>query len=78
LEVGGQGRGLVLRSRLRLEYAVDFGEIEFGSVVGNRSRLEFGSVVGNRSRLEFGSVVGMRLRRARQCGRYALEAREAV
>jgi hypothetical protein len=32
-----------LRSRLRLEYAVDFGEIEFGSVVGNRSRLEFGS-----------------------------------
>jgi hypothetical protein len=66
LEVGGQGRGLVLRSRLRLEYAVDFGEIEFGSVVGNRSRLEFGS------------VVGMRLRRARQCSRYALEAREAV
>jgi hypothetical protein len=66
LEVGGQGRGLILRSGLRLEYAVDFGEIEFGSIVGNRSRLEFGS------------VVGMRLRRARQYNRYALEAREAV
>ena len=63
MEVGGQGRGLVLRSRLRLEYAVDFGEIEFGSVVGNRSRLEFGS------------VVGMRLRRARQCSRYARGSR---
>jgi hypothetical protein len=66
LEVGGQGRGLVLRSRLKLEYAVDFGEIEFDNIVGNRSRLEFGS------------VIGMRLRRARQCGRYALKAREAV
>jgi hypothetical protein len=30
------------------------------------------------SEIEFGNVVGMRLRRARQCGRYALEAREAV
>jgi hypothetical protein len=27
LEVGGQDRGLVLRSRLRLEYAVDFGVV---------------------------------------------------
>jgi hypothetical protein len=54
LEVRDQGRDLVLRSRLRLKYAVDFGEIEFGNVIGNRSRLEFGS------------VVGIRLRRARQ------------
>jgi hypothetical protein len=66
LEVGGQGRGLILRFRLKLKYAVNFGEIEFGSVIGNRSRLEFGS------------VIGMRLRRARQYSRYALETRETM
>jgi hypothetical protein len=43
LEVGGQDRGLVLRSRLRLEYAVDFGVV-FGvkyDVKRLRIRLEF-------------------------------------
>ena len=39
LEVGGQDRGLVLRSRLRLEYAADFGVV-FG-VERLRMRLEF-------------------------------------
>ena len=43
MEVGVQGRGLVLRSRLRLEYAVDFGVVfgvEYG-VERLRMRLEF-------------------------------------
>jgi hypothetical protein len=43
LEVGGQDRDLVLRSRLRLKYAVDFGVI-FGVKYGVerlRMRLEF-------------------------------------
>ena len=39
MEVGVQGRGLVLRSRLRLEYAADFGVV-FG-VERLRMRLEF-------------------------------------
>jgi hypothetical protein len=52
-----------LRSRLRFKYAVDFGEIEFDSIIDNRSRLEFSS------------VVGMRLRRARQCNKYARGSR---
>jgi hypothetical protein len=39
LEIGDQDRGLVLRSRLRLEYAVDFGVIF--SVERLRMRLEF-------------------------------------
>jgi hypothetical protein len=41
--VGVQGRGLNLRSRLKLEYAVDFG-VEFGvkyDVERLRIRLEF-------------------------------------
>jgi hypothetical protein len=43
LKVGNQDRGLVLRSRLRLEYAVDFGvifSVEYG-VKRLRMRLEF-------------------------------------
>jgi hypothetical protein len=39
LKVGGQDRGLVLRSRLRLEYAVDFG-VEY-AVERLRMRLKF-------------------------------------